>query len=113
NQIHFATGKFDVPAEAETVLGNVAKALTDNPSWKIRIEGYTDNVGGKDMNQTLSQQRADSVMNWLSAHGVDQGRMTAKGYGDSRPVADNSTDDGRARNRRVEIVRTDHPRQTR
>ena len=79
----------------------------DNPNWTIRIEGYTDNTGSKPFNQKLSQQRADAVMNWLAEHGVDKSRMTAKGYGDSRPVADNSIEEGRAENRRVEIVRTD------
>ncbi len=111
-QVHFATGQSNIPSEAETALADVAKAMQDNPSWKIRIEGYTDNVGNSNSNQSLSQQRAESVMNWLADHGVDRNRMTAKGYGASRPVADNSSDDGKAQNRRVEIVRTDRTNTT-
>lgn len=105
-QVHFATAQYAIPADAEPALNDIAKAMKDHPDWKIRIEGYTDNVGKADANQRLSQQRAEAVMNWLADHGVDKSRMTAKGYGASRPVADNKTDDGRAQNRRVEIVRT-------
>ncbi|MBZ5602384.1 MAG: OmpA family protein [Acidobacteriia bacterium] len=107
-EVHFATGQSAINADAEPALNNVAKMMKDNPGWTIRVEGYTDNVGRSDSNQKLSQQRAQAVMNWLADHGVDRSRMTAKGHGASRPVADNSTDDGRAKNRRVEIVRTDN-----
>ena len=105
-QVHFATGQSDIPANGEAILIDVAKAMKDHATWTIRIEGYTDNVGSKAANLQLSQRRADSVKNWLADHGVDQSRITAKGYGESKPVADNSTDSGRAQNRRVEIVRT-------
>ncbi len=108
HQIRFATGQSAIPSEAEPVLHDVAKTLKDNPGWTVRIEGFTDNVGSRDSNKKLSQARADAVMNWLADHGVDKNRMSAKGYGESRPIADNSTDDGRAKNRRVEIVRTDN-----
>ena len=87
------------------LLSEVARKLNDNPTWKVRVEGYTDNVGGKAANQHLSRQRAAAVMNWLIDHGVDRSRLTAKGYGDARPLGDNSTEDGRAKNRRVELVR--------
>lgn len=106
-QVRFATAQSNIPPEAEGVLTDVARAMKENPTWTVRIEGYTDNVGSKGSNRTLSQQRADAVRNWLADHGVDKSRMTAQGYGDSRPVADNGTDEGRAQNRRVEIVRTD------
>src|ERR1051326_7512926 len=89
----------------EPVLSDVARKLNDNPSWKVRINGYTDNVGNKAGNRRLSQERATAVMNWLLGHGIDRKRLTAKGYGDSRPIGDNSTNDGRAKNRRVELVR--------
>lgn len=105
HEIHFATGQSTIPADAEKVLSNIAKLLKDNPDWKVRVEGYTDNVGLNAANRTLSEQRANAVVDWLVNHGVDRGRLTAKGYGASRPIGDNSTDDGRARNRRVEIVR--------
>ena len=106
-EVHFATGQSAVPPDAEPVLGKLAQTLTEHPDWRIRIEGYTDNVGDRAANWKLSQDRAGAVMNWLADHGVDRNRMSAKGRGESRPLGDNSTDDGRARNRRVEIVRTD------
>src|SRR5262249_14610631 len=100
-QVHFATAQSALPHNAEGALSDIAKAMKDNPGWTIRIEGYTDNVGKDDANRALSQARAESVMKWLQDHGVDQGRMTARGYGETRPTADNSSEDGRARNRRV------------
>jgi SH3 domain-containing YSC84-like protein 1 len=103
--IHFATGQSAVPPQAEPLLSGVARKLNDNPGWKLHIEGYTDNVGSKAANQNLSQQRATAVMNWLVDHGVDRSRLTATGYGESRPLGDNSTDEGRAKNRRVELAR--------
>jgi OOP family OmpA-OmpF porin len=94
-----------VPPEAEGGLDDVAKVLNENLSWKIRVEGHTDNMGRQAANQKLSQQRAMAVMNWLVDHGVDRSRLTAKGYGDSRPLGDNSSDAARAKNRRVELIR--------
>jgi lipid-binding SYLF domain-containing protein len=105
NEIHFATNQSAVPTEAEAVLSDVAKKLNDNPSWKVRVEGYTDNVGTATANRRLSKERATAIMNWLLEHGVDRNRLTARGYGDARPLGDNSTEDGRAKNRRVELVR--------
>lgn len=104
-EIHFATNQAAIPADVEPALMRVAKTLKDNPAWRVRIEGFTDNVGSRAANAQLSQQRADSVKNWLVDHGVDQSRVHARGFGESRPVASNDTEDGRARNRRVEIVR--------
>jgi lipid-binding SYLF domain-containing protein len=104
-EIRFETGQSAVPPAAEGVLSDVARKLNDNPTWKLRVEGYTDSVGSKAANQTLSKQRATSVMNWLVDHGVDRSRLTARGYGEARPLGDNSTDEGRAKNRRVELVR--------
>jgi lipid-binding SYLF domain-containing protein len=111
-QVHFATGQSAIPEDASGVLNDIAQTMKDHPAWKIRIEGYTDNTGTRSVNMKLSQQRADAVMNWLADHGVDRSRMAAKGYGEARPVGDNSNDDGRAQNRRVEIVRTDQQRPT-
>ncbi len=102
--IHFATGQFAIPAGAERVLSEVADQLKANPDWKWEVEGYTDNVGDKAPNQKLSGERATSVANWLADHGVDRSRLSVKGYGDSNPVADNSTAEGRAKNRRVELI---------
>ncbi|MBV9084064.1 MAG: OmpA family protein [Acidobacteriaceae bacterium] len=104
NAIHFATAKFAIPAGSERVLSEVANQLKEHPDWKWDVEGYTDNVGDKTANQKLSEERANAVANWLAAHGVDRSRLTVKGYGESHPVADNSTTEGRAKNRRVELI---------
>jgi outer membrane protein OmpA-like peptidoglycan-associated protein len=72
-------------------LSEVANQLKANPDWKWEVEGYTDNVGDKDANQKLSEKRATAVANWLADHGVERGRLTVEGYGESKPVADNST----------------------
>ena len=73
------------------------------PEIKIEVGGHTDNVGEKDANQLLSQNRANSVMKYLIDHGVSELRLTATGYGENSPVADNSTDKGRRLNRRTEV----------
>ena len=78
--------------------------MAANPALKIEVQGHTDNLGGDDYNQKLSEARANSVMIWLTQHGVVAGRVTAKGYGKARPVADNNSDEGRMKNRRVEIA---------
>lgn len=105
DRIRFETGRYEVPAGAESALAEVAQTLTRNPSWRVRIEGFTDNIGSAAMNQQLSHQRAHAVMDWLANHGVNPPQMTARGYGESRPLASNHTPEGRARNRRVEIIR--------
>ncbi len=71
----------------------------------IEVQGHTDNVGQDAYNATLSQARAQAVLDWLAANGIAAGRLEAQGYGKSRPVADNASDAGRAMNRRVELVR--------
>jgi outer membrane protein OmpA-like peptidoglycan-associated protein len=86
------------------VLQKVADLLSKDPALKVEVQGHTDNVGGDAYNQTLSEARARAVMDWLVKHGVAAGRLTAKGYGKTRPVADNGSDEGRAKNRRVEIA---------
>ena len=103
--INFDTGKAAILAESEPVLAEVQKLLEENTFLRIRIEGHTDNVGEKAANQALSERRAQAVMGWLIAHGIDPGRLNAKGFGDTKPVAGNSSDDGRAKNRRVELVK--------
>jgi len=103
--INFDSGKSAILPDSEPVLAEVQKLLEQNDSLKIRIEGHTDNTGNSAMNQSLSERRANAVMGWLIAHGIDPSRLSAKGFGDSKPVADNSTDEGRAKNRRVELVK--------
>jgi SH3 domain-containing YSC84-like protein 1 len=105
SNVHFETGKADITPDSEASLNDAATALKEHSDWKIRVEGFTDNVGSRDANQKLSSDRANAVMNWLADHGIDRSRLSAKGYGDAKPVASNSTGAGRAKNRRVEIVR--------
>ena len=86
------------------VLNNLANTLNQFPETRIQIAGHTDNVGSNASNMQLSQQRANSVRSYLASVGVAAQRMQAVGYGETRPIADNSTDYGRAQNRRVEIT---------
>lgn len=103
--ILFDTGKATLQAASEGPLDQVLKLLQEDASLKVRIEGHTDNVGGAAANQTLSEKRAQTVRDWLVAHGIAAERLTAQGYGAAKPVADNTSDDGRAKNRRVELVK--------
>jgi SH3 domain-containing YSC84-like protein 1 len=105
SNVRFATGKAEIAPDSETGLNEAVTALKEHPDWKIRVEGYTDNVGSHDANVKLSSDRAEAVMNWLASHGVDRDRLSSKGFGEAHPVAKNSTEEGRAKNRRVELVR--------
>jgi lipid-binding SYLF domain-containing protein len=105
NDLQFETGKADITAGSEATLNTVLTSLKNNPDWKIRVEGFTDNVGAKGANEKLSADRAEAVANWLADHGIDRTRISSKGYGESRPIASNKSEDGRAKNRRVELVR--------
>jgi outer membrane protein OmpA-like peptidoglycan-associated protein len=101
----FDTGKADLGAEAEATLGAILKLLRAHPDLKLRVEGHTDNLGSPAANQTLSQARAEAVVRRLVADGVAASRLQAAGFGQTRPVAGNDTEEGRAKNRRVELVR--------
>lgn len=101
--INFDTGKATLQAGSEQVLGEVAKLLKARPELTLEVQGHTDNVGQKGANMALSEQRAKAVVAWLTSQGVDGSRLVAKGYGDSAPVADNTSEEGRAKNRRVEL----------
>ena len=103
--IQFDTGKAAILPASEPVLGEVQKLLENRPDLRIRIEGHTDNVGQRAANQALSERRAQAVMGWLIANGIDAGRLSAKGFADTQPVADNGSAEGRAKNRRVELVK--------
>src|SRR5262249_32667955 len=93
--INFHTAKATNLAESEKGLTEISTLLNNDASLKLRIEGYTDNVGQAAANQLLSEQRAKAVVAWLTTHGMAAMRLTAKGLGASSPVADNSTEDGR------------------
>lgn len=101
--IFFATGSSKLLAKSFQSLKEVAQVLKDNPSYRIDISGYTDNTGSDDLNQKLSENRANSVKQYLIENGVEESRVTSAGYGKSKPIADNKTADGRAQNRRVEM----------
>ena len=103
--INFETGKSDIKAESEGIVNQIAEMLKQNPDLKVSIEGHTDNAGSDKSNQILSENRAKSVMNALVSLGIDKSRLKSKGWGASKPIADNRTDDGKAKNRRVEIVK--------
>jgi outer membrane protein OmpA-like peptidoglycan-associated protein len=103
--INFGTGKWDVPEDAKKTLSEVAKMLREDPKLSLSVEGHTDNVGAAADNLKLSENRARSVMQTLVAGGVDSKRLKSKGLGQTAPVADNRAEEGRAKNRRVELVK--------
>ncbi|MFA5909913.1 MAG: OmpA family protein [Vicinamibacterales bacterium] len=103
--ITFATGQATITPASDAVLSDVAAVLAANADWKLRIEGHTDNVGDKAANLKLSNGRAAAVAAWLASKGIDATRLTTAGLGDTQPVAENTTEDGRARNRRVVLVK--------
>lgn len=103
--INFETGKSNIKEESKPIIDQIAEMLKQNSGLKISIEGHTDNVGSEKSNQTLSESRAKSVLSAVAAKGIDSGRMKSKGWGQTKPIADNKTEDGKAKNRRVEIVK--------
>ncbi len=103
--VHFSTNAADILPESQPVLDGAATVLKAHPDWKISVEGHTDATGDAAANRALSQRRAQSVMAALVQRGVPAGSLSAAGFGPDRPVADNRTEAGRARNRRVELVK--------
>ena len=100
----FDFDKATLKPESNTVLARVQAAIAANLGLALEVEGHTDAVGNESYNQKLSEARAQSVMTWLTSNGTPAARLTARGYGKSRPVATNDTDQGRALNRRVELA---------
>jgi outer membrane protein OmpA-like peptidoglycan-associated protein len=103
--INFDTGKSDIKPESIAIIEQIAALLRTHPELKVSIEGHTDNVGTPQNNKALSLQRAKSVMNAVVQKGIAATRLTAVGWGQEKPIADNRSEDGRAKNRRVEIVK--------
>jgi outer membrane protein OmpA-like peptidoglycan-associated protein/tetratricopeptide (TPR) repeat protein len=101
--VFFDTGKSTIKSESNTELDRLVKLMKDVPGLKIELSGHTDNTGSASGNQKLSQSRADAVVAYLVSKGVSKSRFTSKGYGDSKPVASNSTNEGRQLNRRTEF----------
>jgi len=101
----FASAKYELLGSAQEALTHVADALSkSDPDSKLVVQGYTDSQGSESYNMTLSKNRAESVRSFLTAHGISPDRITAEGFGPASPVADNGTAEGRANNRRVEII---------
>lgn len=100
----FDFDKATLKAESDAVLARAREAIVANPGLALEVQGHTDAVGQDGYNQKLSEARAQSVMAWLTAKGVPPAQLGAKGYGKSQPVASNDSDDGRARNRRVDLA---------
>ena len=101
--IEFETGKSVIKKQSFSILNQIAVTFIANPTYKVEIQGHTDNVGQAQMNKELSEKRAQAVRKYLIDAGVPATQLTAHGYGDERPIADNSTKAGRAKNRRVEF----------
>ena len=107
DKIQFETGKADLKPVSFPVLDEVVKVMKENPQIEeVDIEGHTDSTGSADVNRKLSQARAESVMKYVISKGIKASRLTPKGYGPDRPIADNATDAGREANRRVEFLIT-------
>ena len=107
DDIAFAPGKAALRPEARANLSKVVAFVNQDPKKAIHVEGHTDSRGNANANQLLSQRRAEAVRDALVGAGVDAGRITALGLGAEQPVASNDTDEGRARNRRVDVILED------
>jgi outer membrane protein OmpA-like peptidoglycan-associated protein len=102
--IFFNTGSAELLPASNTELDKLVKLLQANPTLRIELGGHTDNVGDDKSNQILSQHRANAVRDFVTAKGIDATRITAKGYGETKPVSTNDTEEGRALNRRTEVT---------
>jgi len=107
NEINFETSKATIQSSSHAILDEIAAALAANPQLKMIVKGHTDNTGARAFNMDLSQKRAQSVVDYLVNKGASPDRLAAKGYGPDRPIADNNTRVGCAKNRRVQFVRVD------
>lgn len=104
--ISFLFGSNDITTEGKLILDDVATILAEHPEFDASIEGHTDNVGNDELNSELSRQRAQSVLDYLASKGIQTERLSATGFGESLPIADNDSTEGRALNRRIEFVVT-------
>ncbi len=101
---NFDFNKATLKPEGKHILDGAIKTMKDNPNTRISIEGHTDSVGSHAYNMKLSERRAESVKDYLVAGGISASRMTTVGYGETKPIASNSTEEGRAENRRVDLM---------
>lgn len=103
--INFDTGKSTIKLESKPIIEQIVQMLQANPQVKISIEGHTDNVGTQKSNKILSDDRAKTVEKAIVSQGIDAKRLNSLGHGQDKPIADNKTEEGRAKNRRVELVK--------
>lgn len=103
SDISFDTGRYNIKPNLQPVLDQFAKGLNNQPNTEVRIVGHTDNTGSDAVNNPLSVNRAQSARDYLASKGVDSRRIATEGHGSKQPIADNSTEAGRAKNRRIEI----------
>ncbi len=103
--INFDVDKSIIKPESMGTLNMIVQIMKDNPDIKFDVEGYTDNSGDPTHNLTLSQSRADAVKAQLISMGISSSRLTSKGFGESKPISDNNSPEGKANNRRVEFVK--------
>ena len=102
--VNFEFDKATLLPEAYPILSHAVETLKENPDMSVEVQGHTDNIGSDEYNQKLSVRRATTVRDYLVSKGISASRLTIVGYGETRPVADNSTAVGRAKNRRVEFM---------
>ena len=109
--VNFEPDSFDLTQASKQILGEAAIIIKANSELHIEVQAHSDYKGSADVNLRLSEQRALSVKAYLISQGVDEDKLTAKGYGEAQPIADNKTEEGRAKNRRVElkIINKDDP----
>lgn len=101
--VHFATGKADILQESRPLISEIVTMLSKHNSLRVGVEGHTDNTGSPATNKVLSEARARSVVDAIVAAGISRDRLDPVGFGQDRPIADNRTEEGRAKNRRVEV----------
>jgi outer membrane protein OmpA-like peptidoglycan-associated protein len=103
--INFDTGKSTIKSESKPIITQIVEMLKSNTDLKLIVEGHTDNVGNAKSNKTLSEERAKSVVAAIVTQEIDIKRLSSFGHGQDKPIADNKTEEGKAKNRRVELVK--------
>jgi OmpA-OmpF porin, OOP family len=103
--INFDTGKSIIRSESQPIIEQIVQMMKSNPNIRIGVEGHTDNAGTQASNKTLSESRAQSVVSAIVAQGISADRLSPEGYGQDKPIGDNNTEEGKAKNRRVELVK--------
>jgi OmpA-OmpF porin, OOP family len=103
--IHFDTGKAEILPESRPIIDEIVSLMKKRPNLRVGVEGHTDNTGNPAANKTLSIARAKAVAAAIADAGINSNRLDPVGYGQERPIADNRTEEGRAKNRRVELVK--------